>query len=255
MSVTCSPTVEPTTGPSLYTPTASGFTSSDMATPDSQWMFNQQNNNGEVQAAFGLNDGNTLGVMGDANAQQYVVMDSTGRVYPTCVQHGASGAARNADYYTWNGNTAGAASEQRSALLAAAVRNDFKNANCPSLVDSCTAVSNYYRNDIEEFTGTDLNIFDNLCIDEYGSLMYVMQDFYKHVCVGMVQADSGSTQCPLDGALTNSVSYFCGGINGGLATFGWGGQMVGAIEKAFLNAVEGGTDFSADSFTHPQCRV
>jgi hypothetical protein len=97
-------------------------------------------------------------------------------------------------------------------------------------------------------------VFVNAQVVENGSLMYVMQDFYKHICIGMVQENSGSTSCPLYGALTYSVSYFCGGINGGLATFGWGGQMVGAFNMAFDNANLNG-DFSADSFTHPQCRV
>merc|ERR1719361_1089628 len=47
-SVTCT-TAEPA---SLYTPTNSGLT--ETATPASNWMFNQQNNNGEVQLALGL---------------------------------------------------------------------------------------------------------------------------------------------------------------------------------------------------------
>merc|ERR1719242_1358049 len=64
-SVTCT-TAEPA---SLYTPTNSGLT--ETATPASNWMFNQQNNNGEVQLALGLGDGgNSLAVIEDDAGNQ-----------------------------------------------------------------------------------------------------------------------------------------------------------------------------------------
>merc|ERR1712176_1241536 len=109
MSVTCAPTQEPTMGTSLYVPTGSDITSDQLTGPTSNWMFNQQNNNANVRAAFDLDNGNTLGVAGD----QYVVVDGSGRVYETCVQHGAAGNACVDELVCWNGETAGSASEQR----------------------------------------------------------------------------------------------------------------------------------------------
>merc|ERR1719242_2422807 len=142
MSVTCAPTVEPTMGPSLYESSASTLTQADIDGPSSNWMFNQQNNNALVREAFGLDSGMTLGVAND----QYVVSDESGRVYETCVQHGASGNACSDEYVCWNDATAGSASEQRSALLAAAERNDFMIASCPALVGVCDQMAvNYYQ--------------------------------------------------------------------------------------------------------------
>ena len=89
-------------------------------------MFGQMTGNAEVQEALGLNDGNTLDVVGN----QYVVVDQTGRVYSTCVQHGAANDACDTENLVcWNGQTAGQAGEQRQALIQPAERNDFKMGN------------------------------------------------------------------------------------------------------------------------------
>lgn len=240
LDVTCAPTAEPTMGTSLYVPTGSMYTQNDITDPLSSWMFNQQNNNGDVQAAFGLNDGMTLGTVDN----QYVVSDASGRVYETCVQHGASGDACDSDLVCWNGESAGAASEQRSALLAAAERNNFQIASCPTNTQ-CTALSGYY---IEMFAdrGITEEVHANLCVSNEDALMYVTRDAYKHVCLGF---GSGSDECPS----SMNEFYLCAGVNDGLATFGWPGQFANAVARANENAMAGG-NWDEDAFTHPQCR-
>lgn len=239
MSVTCSPTVEPTMGPSLYVSTASDLTSSDLTDPASNWMFNQQNNNADVQAAFGLNDGNTLGVVGD----EYVVVDSTGRVYPTCVMHGASGAACVEGLVCWNGASAGSASEQRSALLQAAERNDYKNANCPTL--ECDSLSGFYSDYLTAVGVTD-DVFKNMCVMPSGAVMYVTRDACKHVCVGF---GTENGVCPS----SNDEFYFCPGTNDGLGSWGWPAQFTNAIANSWEQATAMGS-FDEAMFHHPQCR-
>jgi len=239
MSTTCPPEEEY----NPYVATASTMTSADITGPTSNWMFNQQNNNADVQAAFGLNDGMTLGVAGN----QYVVSDANGRVYPTCIQHGAAGNACDTDnLICWNGETAGSASEQRSALLAAAERNDFKHASCPTMGD-CTAMSGFYA-DLFTARGLDLSLMANLCHDSNMSLMYVTRDAYKHVCIGF--GASWDNLCPT----SLDQVYTCSGVNDGYGVFGWPGQVVGAIEQAYNAAMVNGA-FSADAFAHPQCRA
>jgi hypothetical protein len=242
MSVTCPPVVEPT----LYVSTASGLTTSDTVTPASNWMFNQQNNNGDVQAAFGLNDGNTLAVVGEGTDQQYAVVDSDGRVYPTCVMHGASGTTCADGLVCWNGQSAGSASEQRSALLAAAERNDFKISSCPEIQSSCTPLSGYYWDQFSP-QGIDEATFNNMCYNvDTGALMYVTRDACKHVCVGF---GTGNAVCPT----SNDDFYFCPGTNEGLGSFGWPAQFTNAVVNAYNQAMAGGS-MNADMFHHPQCR-
>jgi hypothetical protein len=205
-------------------------------------MFNQQNGNANVQGALGLNDGNTLAVVGD----EYVVVDSTGRVYPTCVMHGAAGATCGDGLVCWNGETAGSASEQRSALLAAGERNDFRISSCPSIQSACTAVSGFYET---YFTGVGVStdVFANMCTDTMsGALMYVTRDAYKHVCIGF---GTNNGVCPA----SNDDFYFCPGTNDGLGSWGWPGQYTNAVEKAYEQAMRGGS-FDEDVFHHPQCR-
>lgn len=248
MSVTCPPTQMPTAAPGLYEATGSTLTESDLSDPASTWMFNQQNNNAEVQEAFGLNSGNTLAV----SSSQYVVVDDTGRVYETCVQHGASGDSCQTDsLYCWNGNNAGSASEQRSALLAAATRNDFKVAACPTLVGVCDQITNFYRNEFPNSPLTVNNVWDNMCVTPTDAVMYVMRDAYKHVCVGLVSSGGANVECPAD----LSSGFFCAGLNGGLGVYGWPGQIMGALDIAYENATPEGASFDADAFTHPQCRM
>merc|ERR550534_3211108 len=213
MSVTCPPTEAPTMGTSLYVSTASDMSTDDLTDPLSNWMFNQQNNNGDVQTAFSLNDGNTLAVV----ENEYVVVDGNGRVYPTCVQHGGSGDACDASLICWNGNTAGSASEQRSALLQAAERNDFKNANCVS--QTCAALSGYYE---DQFVSRGLpeGMTNNLCVSN-DALFWVTRDAQKHVCIGFGE---GTSSCPSD----MNEFYVCSGSNDGLQTFGWPGQFSNA---------------------------
>jgi len=251
MSVTCPPTEAPTAEPSLYISTASTLTSGDVKDADSNWMFNQQNNNADVQTAFGLNDGNTLAVVDKDDVQEYVVVDSTGRVYQTCIQHGASGTACDADLVCWNGATAGSASEQRSALLDAAVRNDFKSQSCPTIQEACTPIpynfySTYFTN-----IGMPESLLRNMCYsDTDRSMLYVTRDAYKEICVGYI--GSGNAQndlCPTDLGQT----YFCSGNNNGLQTFGWPQQFVNSVSHAYSNSVTNDV-FNEDMFTHPQCR-
>jgi len=239
MSVTCSPTVEPTMGPSLYVSTASDLTSSDLTDPASNWMFNQQNNNADVQAALGLNDGNTLGVVGD----EYVVVDSTGRVYPTCVMHGASGTACVEGLVCWNGENAGSASEQRSALLSAADRNDYKIENCPTL--ECDPLSGFYSDYLTAVGVTD-HVFNNMCVMPSGAVMYVTRDACKHVCVGF---GTENGVCPS----STDEFYFCPGTNDGLGSWGWPAQFTNAIANSWEQATAMGS-FDEAMFHHPQCR-
>jgi len=238
--VTCT-TPEPA---SLYTPTNSGLT--ETATPASNWMFNQQNNNGEVQAAFGLSeDGNSLAVVADSDGnQQYAVVDASGRIYPTCVMHGAASATCVDDLFCWNGENAGTASEQRNALLAAATRNDFKYAECPTI--SCTKLSAWYE-DLFTARGITTDTLANMCVDDYGSVIYVTMDAYKHICVGF---GTSNGVCPAN----DDQVYFCPGTNDGLMSWGWSGQFANAVQKANDAAMATG-EFNADTFTHPQCRI
>lgn len=245
MSVTCAPTAEPTMATSLYVSTDSGMDSSDTTTPASNWMFNQVNNNADVQAALGLNDGNTLGVVTKNEVQEYVVVDSNGRVYPTCVQHGASGTACDADLVCWNNLNAGSASEQRSAVIEAGKRNDYKISTCPTL--TAQGLSGYYLDQLTS-RGISQETFDNIVVDEYGAVLYVMQDSYKHICVGF---GTENRPCPLNGDLTQF--YFCAGANDGLGTMGWPAQFANAVQRAHEAGLTDGV-LDGNSFTHPQCR-
>lgn len=243
MSVTCSPTMEPAT---LYEPVVSELTSTDVTDPASNWMFNQQNNNADVQAAFGLTEGNTLAVVQDDDGnQQYVVVDTDGRVYPTCVQHGASGTACIINnYICWNGATAGTASEQRSALLQAAERNNFQNAACPTIdEDACTPLSGFYKDDMAA-AGMGDDVFANLCVGSDGTLKYVTRDAYKSTCVAWGEQNR---RCPPEGT---DARYFCPGTNEGVGSFGWPSQFINSVAAAY-NAAGG----DMDSFTHPDCQA
>lgn len=242
LSVTCPPTMQPSASPSLWQAIEPMYSEEELTDPISNWMFNQMNNNAQIQTDFDLNNGNTLGVIGN----QYVVV-SEGRVYPTCVQHGGSGDAADPALVTVTGTTAGSAGEQRTALFAAATRNDYKHKDCPDLMDVCMPVSNYW---VGEFTGRGLpeDIVDNLCYYA-GSMMYVTKDAYKHICVGHGGAAEAVELCPL----SNTDTYFCGGINGGQSVWGYPGQQTGAIDQALQNAMENG-EFDVYYFTHPQCR-
>jgi len=248
MSVTCSPTMEPAT---LYEPVVSELASTDVTDPASNWMFNQQNNNGDVQAALGLGDlgSNTLAVVQDDDGnQQYVVVDTDGRVYPTCIQHGASGTACSPNYVCWNGATAGSASEQRSALLQAAERNNFQNAGCPTISsDDCSPLSGFYADDLAA-RGMGDDVFANLCVGGDGTLKYVTRDAYKSTCIGF---GTNNARCPPEGS---DARYFCPATNGGVGSFGWPAQFGNSVEAAY-NAAGGSEAFDADMFTHPDCQA
>jgi hypothetical protein len=240
-STTCPPEEEPT----LYIPVRSDDTSEDLTDAISNWMLNQQLNNADIQAAFGLNDGNTMGVI----VNEYVVVDANGRVYPTCVQHGGSGDACVDELVCWNGVTAGAASEQRSALLAAAKRNNYKNANCPGIQTMCAPLSTFWT-DMMVDRSFDQSVIDNTCVSDGGDVMYVTMDAYKKVCVGLTtMAQPQNVECPM----SNDDVYFCSAVTNGLATFGFPAQTMNALEQAYETATAGGM-FMEDSFTHPQCR-
>merc|ERR1712038_139020 len=246
LSVTCNPTPAPTAAPSLWQSTMSMYTTADLTDPLSNWMFNQMNNNAQIQEDFGLNDGNTLAVIGN----QYVVV-SGDYVYPTCVQHGAAGDAADPTLVTLTGTTAGQASEQRSALYLAADRNDFKHEDCPDLEGVCTKLSGFFMDMLADRGRVPETIAENLCVDSMGSLMYVTQDAYKHICVGHGGSADSIELCPM----SNTDIYFCGGINGGLGTWGYPGQQMGAVEQAYSYATnDGNGPFDAYMFMHPQCR-
>jgi len=245
LSVTCNPTPAPTAAPSLWQSTTSMYTTADLTDPISNWMFNQMNNNAQIQEDFGLNEGNTLAVIGN----QYVVV-SGDNVYPTCVQHGASGDAADPTLVTLTGTTAGQASEQRSALFEAADRNDFKHEDCPDLEGVCTKLSGFFMDMLAERGQVPETIAENLCVDSMGSLMYVTMDAYKHICVGHGGTSDSTDLCPM----SNTDIYFCGGVNGGMGTWGYPGQQMGAVEAAYGYATENNAPFDAYMFIHPQCR-
>jgi len=254
MSVTCPPTQPPTAEPSLYTATGSDLTVDDLVDYQAlgtRWMFNQQANNADVQEAFGLNDGNTLGVaMTSDGNYQYVVYDASGRVYETCVGHGDSNQGVSdcpeGMYCLGSSGTVGAASNQRNCLLEAAKRNDYKWSGCASLATDCLAMSyNYFE---EFFVSRDVptTVLDNLCVDTTtADIRYVMLDAYKNICIGF---GGGTELCPPSDNL--SADYFCSGVTNGEGTFGWTGQLANAIEVAYNNA-----QGDYDNFVHPQCRM
>jgi len=250
-SVTCPPTEMPTMGYSMYTDTSSELTGDDLAEPSSNWMFNQMNNDAQVQEDFDLGS-NTLGVTQYGNSMQYVVVDSEGRVYETCVQHGGSGDECEEGLVCWNGATAGSAGEQKSALYEAAKRNDYKIATCPHLTGPCTQLPyNFYETMFNDMN-IDLAVLENLCTNEdTRELLFVMKDAHKAVCIGSGVASMDA--CPAD-HLTGS-NYFCSGIQNGGGVYGWPAQFVGAIEEAYSNAMTTDGTFMDDSFHHPQCRM
>jgi len=167
------------------------------------------------------------------------------RVYPTCVAYGAPSSLCTDDNLIcpeWRDEGVfGFAGNQRGALAAAFLRNDFRHQDCPTIQEECEPLEaineGYWKDLFVQRTGLDISYAQNLCVNTATSeVRYVSENAYMNTCVGF--SNDAIEACP------TSRTFICRGDYQGFVTYGWPGQIMEALGRA----VE-----QTNSKRHPSC--
>jgi len=181
---------------------------------------------------------------------QYMV-EVDGKVYATCVAYGTPNQdtcgdeslvcpslPSDSNVFGWGGN-------QRSALVAAMSRADFKHPECPTStcmsMDSLADSGTYWKDQVlsNPYTTVTEAAVDNVCVTPYNEVMMITREGMCNTCLGWssVATDICDTQ-----------KFICAGHSGqGEFTYGWPGQIARTLAVAVANE-EG-------NYMHPQCPV